>query len=254
MKKNFLPRKKISKVTGTVLLGAVLIIFLWVWRDFSSIRSDTRDILGPFLKFSRLSENFFTGINNFFTSKNKLSKKIDELEIKNILLETKVREFENAANSSEVSRAAGKKVLVSSLAPAVPYGTLLVSFDDNSGITPGMKVIGYGGIYVGEVKEVGDTSATIKLISSPGFRTEAWLERLALNITLEGQGGYNMKFSIPQSVAVEVGDKILSNTVPQFLIGQVETAEEEREIKPLREILLRLPLNFSNLRYVELIR
>ncbi|OGF82183.1 hypothetical protein A3B18_01905 [Candidatus Giovannonibacteria bacterium RIFCSPLOWO2_01_FULL_46_13] len=255
---NFPRRNSAAKAAGVSIFGLVLLFLVWVAGDSESLRANTRDSINPFLVLSEGVKNIFSGPGRFFSSRNSLDKKISELEaskgsfeVENIILSSRVKELERLLNFPQSEGGPGKMVLVSSRAESAPFGTLIISFDQNSGVSKGMKALGYGGVYLGEVSEVGARSAVVKLVTYPGLETEGWLERMSLSITLEGYGGNNLKFSLPKSVKVEAGDKIISNTSPQYLIGQVEFVEE-RPTEPLQEILLRLPLNLRNLRYVEL--
>lgn len=248
MKKNSHQGNSSSKFFGVLILGIFLIALIWAGGKWGFMGDGVKDFLSPVFAVSR-------GINNFFHEGSiaELENEKTAMVVQNSLLEARVRELEGMLGVTSAKRTTEEKIAVlSSQAPAVPYGTIIVSYDDNSGIRPGMKAIGLDGIYLGEVMDVGRKTATIKLVSFPGLKSESWLERHSLNITLEGQGGYNLKFSLPKSLKVEVGDKILSNTSPQYLIGEIE-AIEEKPSDPLQEILLRLPLNFRNLRYVELV-
>jgi len=260
MKRSSLPHKGLQKFAWIALFGFVLFIFLWNAGGSSKIQTYTRDTLGSFGAVSGSLDSISRWIGTFFTSRNKLALRIEELEtvnqelsIRSSLLEARIRELEQLSNFPEEKTVQGIRALIVSQAPAMPYGTLLVSFDEGANVRPGMKALGFGGVYLGDVSEAGENSAVIKLLSYPGLLSEAWLERLALNVTLEGQGGYNFKFSLPRSIKIEIGDKILSNTNPQFLVSVVEAVEEDPAM-PLQQILLRLPLNIRNLRYVELIR
>ena len=250
MKKNFPQRKGAGRIVRTLLAGLILLLLLFTAGVREGVRAQTRDIMAPFFSFSQSVKNF---------SSRRLARKIEqlenekkELEVRSSILESRMRELEVMFNTSEERKPEGFSALVVSQAPTIPYDTLLVSFNAGSVISRGMKVLAHRGIYLGQVTEAGDRAAIVRLISYPKLETEAWLERLRVNVTLEGEGGYNLKFSLPKNVRVEVGDRILSNTSPQFLVGQVEVVREKPS-EPLQEIRLRLPLNFKNLRYVELV-
>lgn len=217
MKKNF----------PLLSLGILFLVFLWF---FGESRQESRDFVVPFFRGA-------SGLKNFFTTKKSLLQRIEELERENQRLGLIPIE---------------DKALVLSQSPATPYDTLIVAAGREDGIQAGFKALAYGGILLGRVEESGERTSLIKLVSFPGLQSEAWLERLALNVTLEGQGGYNLRFFLPKGVAVEIGDRLLSNTRPSFLVGQVERIKEKTS-EPLSEIILRLPLNIRNLRYVELL-
>ncbi|OGF51657.1 hypothetical protein A3I27_02125 [Candidatus Giovannonibacteria bacterium RIFCSPLOWO2_02_FULL_43_11b] len=237
MKTSFRQRNKgFHKAAAIFAVGIILLAVL----EFSSesFRSGARDLFAPILYFSSKIRNFFEDFGG---------NKIIELEAENAKLLV-----ENSLLKTSISDFAKSSSLVLSQAPSIPYDTLLIKLDSVGTAKIGTKIIAYGGIYLGQISEIGEESAVVKLISYPMSETEAWLERSGLNIILVGESGYNLKFSVPKDISVEVGDRILSNTGPQFLIGEVESVNE-KPTNPLKEVRLRFPFNFKNLRYVELI-
>ncbi|MDP3763030.1 MAG: rod shape-determining protein MreC, partial [bacterium] len=116
----------------------------------------------------------------------------------------------------------------------------------------GMRALAYDSILLGEIDEVFNANSRIRLLSYPGRKTEAFLERVSLNIILEGMGGINLNFSVPKTVDIKVGEKIVSNSPPSYMIGQVEEIRA-KESEPLAEILVKIPVNLRYLRYVTLV-
>lgn len=173
-----------------------------------------------------------------------------ELEIKNSFLESRVREFENLNVSLGGNFPSGKTASILSLPPQSPFDVILVNAGKNDGIGTGLKAVIKGGILVGTVDKVYDNSAEVKLLSYPGLKTEGYLEASALNVALQGLGASNLKFSVPKEIELKTGDRVISNTNPAYLIGEIAYIKKDPS-EPLQEAILRFPLNLRNERFVE---
>lgn len=250
MRTSFRQRNKFPyRAAAIFILGIILLAILGVTSD--GFRSRGRDLFIPVLSISSKIRNL---LEDFGGNKiSELESRNAELIGENTLLEERISELESGvANSGGAQNFVKSSSLVLSQAPSTPYDTLLISLAATGAARIGTKVNAHGGIYIGQISETGEKAAMVKLLSFPAQETEAWLEREKINITLVGEGGYNLKFLIPKEVSVEVGDKVLSNTNPQFLIGEV-SGINEKPTDPLKAVHLRFPFNFRNLRYVELI-
>lgn len=258
MKKRFHPLNFLPRLAAVLVLGILILGFLWIF-DSPFFRSKARDLARPSFNIAIFLSDFADGLKGFFTSKSRLNDRVSELEnrnreleVKNSLLESELTEFRRLNEFFSDARPKGKIAMVLSQSPNIPFDSILIDLGGDDGFQIGSTATAYGGILLGEVSELGKKSSLVRLISSPGLETEAWLERLSLNVTLEGRGGYNLKLSLPKSVDVQIGDRVFSNTNPPLLIGQIEKIYKEPSL-PLQDILLRLPLNIANLRYVELL-
>ena len=247
MRKAFLQHNQGAKVAGIAAVGFSVLFFVWATKDISGIRSGMRDMLTPIFRLSGFLGNFLSSSSSIEALEN--SKK--DLEVKNFLLDSRVSELESLLSVPSENRNKGVQGLLVSQFPISPYSTITVEPISMSRVSSGMKAIAYGGIYIGNIMDAGENLASIKLLSFPELETNAWLERLSLNITIVGVGSNNMKFELPKDIKIEVGDRIISNTTSQYLIGEIEIIDN-RPTEPLQEIRFRHPINFRNLRYVEL--
>ncbi|MBI2024072.1 hypothetical protein HYT00_01655 [Candidatus Giovannonibacteria bacterium] len=259
MKKSFPQRSRPFPRAIGLILGLLVLLFALRAGDSLEIRGRARDSFSPLYNAALYLKNSFSFFSGFFSSKGSFINKIQNLEdelararFENSSLGARVHDLEGLLSLAPQAKMNTTSALVTSQAPSTPYDTLRVSWDSSKKISPGTKVLAFGGAYLGEVTETGEKTALVKLISYPGLETEAWLSRLSLNVTLIGQGGYNLKLTLPKSIRVEVGDKVFSNTDPQLLIGEVMRVEGKAS-EPLQDIIFRFPFNFKNLRYVEFI-
>lgn len=195
-----------------------------------------------------------TGIHNIPQALKKIS--VDRLAAENkelsarvAVLEAERKEIE-AAGGTISAPAAAKTAVVASIPPQSPYDTITIDAGRESGIQKGEKVLS-GALLIGFVDEASERYAKVKLISYPKLATEAFLEPRSLNITLEGYGGLNMVFMAPQDLEIKIGDRIISNTSPAYLIGEVGYIKS-KETEALQTVYIRPSINLRHLRFVEI--
>ncbi len=260
MKRNFPPLKQIRAHTRSqigIWIIAIAVILLALAR-LPSIKTGALDFGASVLKFGGGIATFSDFLQEFLTRKTFLVEELDalrssklELESRNSMLEAKIGELGKIENLMNENQNPGKLALILGPGTNSPYDALLTNLGSEEGIENGAKAVAYGSIILGTVEAASGQNSIIKLFSYPGLTTEGFLESISLNITLEGLGGSNLKFFVPKNIGIKVGDRILYNSAPSYLIGQVEYIKE-RPSEPLAEIIVRPPLNIRELRYVEL--
>ncbi len=174
----------------------------------------------------------------------------EELRARAAILEARLKEQEALGSLHTLEERPAKIATVLSIPPQSPYDVILIDAGRQDGIQPGEKVFAKSTL-IGFVDEVGEGSAKVKLISYPELETEALLESLLLNITLEGYGGLNMIFIAPQDLEIKIGDRVISNTTPSYLIGEIGYIKS-KESEALQTVYLRPPFNLRHLRFVEI--
>jgi len=199
--------------------------------------------------FSRTQE-FFRNKSALVLENGELKRLAEERKIRADFLEAELAEFKKTSGAEKNS--AGIIARVLSQSPIMPYDALLIFGGARTGLKAGMEALAYDSILLGEIDEVFNANSRIRLLSYPGRKTEAFLESSSLNIILEGMGGLNLKFSVPKTIDIKVGEKIVSNPPPSYLIGQVEEIRA-KESEPLAEVLVKIPANLRYLRYVTLV-
>jgi cell shape-determining protein MreC len=258
MKKKYLQLNP-KKATVIILIAIFLALFVSTFLEDFNLKSKPRDVSAGIMKQAWSIKSTFERIRLFVSNKNNLIDEISsretrnkELEAKVISLESEIKNLKKYGVATNESRPLGKSALVLSQSPSSPYDTLIVAAGIQDGVQVGFKAVAFGSILLGEVERAGERTSNIKLLSYPGLEREAWLEDRSLNILLKGMGGSNLKFSVPKGLEVKIGERIISNSRPIFLIGQVEYIRE-RPSEPLKEVILRTPLNLRHLRFVELL-
>jgi rod shape-determining protein MreC len=228
--------KKIKKMAALII--GCFFLFLFVFNNsFSFFISKTALIIAhPFLKLSNsLTEKGGLEEENFV-----LKQKINELEAKLILYENSEKEI---ANQDYLT------AYILSRPPQSPYDILIIEAGFENGVQKNMEVTAYGSILLGYVSDVFPKISKVKLISFPKEETNAVFSSLNIPIIALGKGGDNLEINFPQSIEVNIGEKITTIGSNPALVGIVEKIEKS-PAEPFQKILFRLPLNIQELKYV----
>ncbi|MDD5068540.1 MAG: rod shape-determining protein MreC [Candidatus Pacebacteria bacterium] len=133
--------------------------------------------------------------------------------------------------------------------PRFPYDTLLVGGGANQKFEVGNLVYAGENILVGRVGEVYSRTSKIKLFSSSGEKTEAFVGPKAIPVELLGLGGGNFEAKIPRGADVLEDDSVYISGKNHDLIGvlgAITPAATDSFIKGM----VRVPVNLFELQYV----
>lgn len=136
--------------------------------------------------------------------------------------------------------------------PQSPYDVLIVDIGSEQGIVPGNLVYGIGGIPIGRVGEVTDTTSKVVMFSNVGEKNQVIVERTGLALSVEGIGGGNFETQVAHDTDIVVDDLII---LPQFDAAVVASvaAIDANVTSALKQVLFRVPINVFNLRWVEIV-
>lgn len=150
---------------------------------------------------------------------------------------------------------AGTRVLAAVLMrpPATPYDTLAIDVGTRHGVGVGSKVSMGGDVMLGEVAEVHESTATVRLYSSPGSEYRGLVVHGAHStpVALLGQGAGSFVAQVPSGTAAGPGDTVVFEGLPG--VAGVVSAVREREGESFMYIYTHLPASISDLRYVEVV-
>lgn len=131
------------------------------------------------------------------------------------------------------------------------YDTLVIDAGRDHGIDVGNMVVYAGSGVVGEIIETTQTSAKVKLYSSPGEERSVIVGTHAVPVLALGRGMGNFEAKVAQGSIVAVGDNVLS--IKGNLILGVVSLVEEKPAEPFKRIFFRVPFNITEMRTVEVI-
>lgn len=132
--------------------------------------------------------------------------------------------------------------------PQTLYDVLIIDIGKKKGLKGGEKVF-FRNILLGEIIEVFEKTASVRLLSSGGFETKAYIDRINLPVIIIGKGSGNFESKLPKDANVEIGDFLIIPGERGKLLGQVEEIESNPSSSFIK-IFFRLPLNLQEIRWV----
>ncbi|OHA88360.1 MAG: hypothetical protein A2653_02210 [Candidatus Zambryskibacteria bacterium RIFCSPHIGHO2_01_FULL_43_25] len=130
------------------------------------------------------------------------------------------------------------------------YDFLVIDLGREEGAVEGQRVFSSGGFVIGNVSEVFGKTSKVILFSSPGTITDASLERSGIALSLKGKGAGNFSVLVPKQEEVAEGDLVVLpglSSKPMALVYGIDTSETDS----FKELLLSLPVNIFELKWVE---
>lgn len=137
--------------------------------------------------------------------------------------------------------------------PAISYDQLIINQGFKDGIQNGNLVIYSDYILVGKIAETYEDSSRVISFSSYGLEQNVFLEQAGISVIASGKGNGEMTVTLPREFSAVSGDKVLSLTKPEYLIGFVEKIESPVN-SPLKTLVIKSPFNIYNLRSVRVLK
>lgn len=252
MKVNYRPKRSLKQgyFKPIVILVTVFVLGAIIFPLFEGfLVSASSPIWGTENTFTRK----FARLSGFLKTKNVLVRENAELkeELSALKLESLASGWEAGdlllAERSEVLGAVPASVILHP--PRTPYDVIIIDAGSKDSITLGDKVSLPEGLGLGTISEVFETKAKVRLYSTSGEETEAFLERDNLSVILEGQGGGNFKLNLSHERVVERGDRIFSSGLSPELLAVVAEINA-RPTDAFKEVLAYSPANIFDLRFV----
>lgn len=168
--------------------------------------------------------------------------------------EVEVLREENATLKAElgVAHQKSERILAGILLSqrASVYHLVLIDRGEQHGVVVGAPVYGFGNARIGIVHEVFATSATITLFSHPQTQTTLIHQKTGTLVTVVGEGGVGVRFTLPRDVPVAEKDALVAPGVATEIAGIVQSVVNDPR-EPVQTIIARLPINPETLRFVE---
>ncbi len=132
-----------------------------------------------------------------------------------------------------------------------PYDTIVIDIGKDMEIKELDKVYANGNIPVGIISKIYNKTSLVTLYTSPGQKTEGFLDITNASVELIGRGGGNFEMIIPMELFAEKGTIIyLPGNSPEVLaiIDEIISAPTD----PFKKVLLSSPVNVQNLKWVQI--
>jgi len=166
-------------------------------------------------------------VGSFFSDKATLTNERDRLlsenaayYAKNAALDARVTDLERLLGD-RTERVDGILAGVLSRPPVSPYDVLIVDAGAEAGVSIGNRADGPGGMPLGVVESVTNTSSRILLYSTPGNETESWIGETRIPVTLVGEGSGAMSAVVAREAGILVGDLVYTSGPGALPIGSV---------------------------------
>ncbi len=131
-----------------------------------------------------------------------------------------------------------------------PYDTIVVDIGKDMGIKELDKVYANGNIPIGIMSKIYDKTSLVTLYTSPGQKTEGFLDITNASVELIGRGGGNFEMIIPMELSAERGTvAYLPGNSPEVLAIVDEIISVPTD--PFKKVLLSSPVNVQNLKWVQ---
>jgi cell shape-determining protein MreC len=241
---------------NAIFLVLILVLLSLIFPNFGS--SLTRKAFYPLwaIKMKVLQGN---SIETVLKSKNALiaeNRRLEDLVVRGKLqmmtieeMREENRDLREILNNLDTREAVNADILARP--PISAYDTFVISAGRLSALETGQEVLAYGEVPVGEVAEVEERSALVRLYSAPGNSFQATLSKNSEPIELRGKGAGNFEAKVPKSIEVEKGDKILFGGTTKIL-GVVEEIES-KEVDSFKTLYVKSPINIFKLKMVQVL-
>ena len=129
----------------------------------------------------------------------------------------------------------------------LPYDLLQIDRGEEDGIKIGAPVYVGSDNVIGIVSQLAPHYGFVRLFSTPGFKTTAYISGANVIATLEGYGGGVARVSVPQGISLTVGDLVHVPSIDPGVFGRIDYIEN-RPSQPEQYgyVTLRKPIGSIN--------
>lgn len=252
--------KRNTLAVGVVLVLAVSTFYFWGGTIYYGISAAAHYVSEPLWKAGNRMSNTASSYSAFLDSKETLEGRNDELEkeVQELRLKLLSKDLllkENKELKAILGRVSDQRAILATVLSRPnnsPYDTLIIDIGKDKGIEKGDKVLVAGEIVVGTVGEVYARSSKVELYSSPGLTRDVVLGGSGIPATAKGKGVGNFEIILPRDVSVVLGDVVTIPDIDLTVLGSVLYIGKDPN-SPFQTILVKSPVNFSELKWVEVV-
>ena len=251
---NYLQRNRTgnSKIWKTLIILLVLFFGLnfFLPNVFSGL---SHKIAIPLWQFKEKTWDKLP-IISFFQSKSRLqteneSLKLELLEIKTKLLDRNLLLEENQTLKEALGRGDFEDMILANVLvrpPVSAYDTFILDVGKGVGVEVGQRAYTFALVLIGEIVEVKNNSAVLKLLSSPGNKLQGYLDEAETEIEIVGRGAGNFLAEIPKDIEIIPGELVLLPGTNK-IIGIVEEVISS-EADSFQSVFVKSPINILEIK------
>jgi cell shape-determining protein MreC len=244
-----------GKIVSIILVFCLLALAELMFSE--EIRSVSYTIARPIWRVAEFTTKPFSGMKNFFVSKNNLINKnlaLEEemvsLRLKRVDYEILSKEFDELKN--QLGRQGDQPRVLSrvlSKPPYSPYDNFVIDVGSEEGVSLGSRVYISDNIIIGLVKKITPHTSLVELFSNGDSEQETILSRTGSSFVLKGQGGGNLELEVPKDTDIIWGDVFLYPKFSTAMVGSVYYIDENSQ-NSFKKIYIRVPGNIFSTKYV----
>lgn len=247
-------KKNYGKNVAKILIVTISIVIFAALLNIFGFRSALSNLFSPFMK---VGNNFYGSVNE--TPKNFSSK--EELISENEKLANEIENSRLAAVDYEAIKSENQKLRdqlgikpegdfitasIMAKSPQIPTDSLLVDGGLSDGVKEGDLVFASEKTIIGRIVKTTKSKSTVALNSFADVVSYGVVERTGEPLEIKGHGGGFIETKVPIDFDIVLGDKIMSNGIPQNVIAIVGVVEED-ESSGFKNIMMSLPANVSKI-------
>lgn len=253
--KNKPKRENIASIIYIIASFLFLTLVLALFPN--AVRRFSYTVTKPIWFVEKIAIKPFSGIKDFFVSKNNLISK-------NLALENEINDFnlklvdydvlskENETFKNLLGRSNTNKYIIAGILsrpPTSPYDSLVIDAGSFEGALPGNKVYLSDNIIIGLVTSVTPHTSLVSLFSTGGKKQEAVLLRTGTSFIISGRGGSNFSLEVPKDTDILWGDLFMYPGLKSSLLGNVYYIDTNSQ-SSFKTVYLRVPGNVFSSKYV----
>lgn len=255
-------KKNTFKKKILLLILFCLVLLLFSFKQFYFVNNSLSFVAKPLGNLKNSSVEFSKDFISFLIFKINLveeNKLLKEELIKNklSLISLKMLSEENLVLKEIFNRTelTSKLILANViLKPGLSaYNSLLVDVGNNFRVEKGNKILAGDNIIIGEVEEVYSKTSKVKLYSFPNDEMAVAVGFEKLLTVAKGKGDGVFEIKLPQGININKGDIVTLPEESLRILGVVEEIIINPE-DPFEKILVKSPVNFFELRWVQIIQ
>ena len=254
---------KLKRALTTLIVAIAILIFIIILGGFTS--RALAIIQRPFLQLGTwvsTTTDSFRSQSSLIAENSDLQDKLEALAVFASELETLRDENDNLRLQLGYIKETGLASVTAAVTTrAITPASALITIDRGSddGIAIGNAVIAEDGIVIGKVSELGQGSATVRLLSDRNSTVAAAIQNSERTLGIvEGSGGSLLNFGyIPQNVEIAVNDLVvtsgLEDTVPHGLVIGMINSITSNETDPFQNAVIEPLVDYRYYTFVSVV-
>lgn len=169
------------------------------------------------------------GFASSFGSTRRLAEERDRLAAENAALSAELAAARaQIEDLGKVESGSSEEMLVGVLAgpPVAPYDVLILAAGAKDGVREGLLVYGKGGVPIGTIRQVEETTSRAALFSEAGRENHGWAGIDRIPVVLRGTGSGTFSMTASKDSGLAVGQEVYlpgPGAIPVGLISKVDT-------------------------------